>query len=252
VRHWSPSSYGDAFADVYDDWYGDVTTTSAAVATLARLAGGGSVLELGVGTGRLAIPLAELGIDVHGIDASEAMLERLRAKPGGDGVSLVHGNMAVDLPAGPFALVFCASNTLFNLPAADQDGCLAAVADRLAPGGRFAVEAFVPGEPSREGSSVDVREVTVDRVVLSVARYLADEQIAEGSFVELTEAGGVKLRPWVIRWSRPEQLDAMAAGAGLALEQRWSSWDGDPFTAESDQHVSVFLRSTAATPPGVG
>jgi SAM-dependent methyltransferase len=241
VEGWRPESYGDAFADVYDDWYGG--PADAAVERLAALAGDGPALELGVGTGRLALPLAATGLTVQGVDASAAMIDRLRAKPGGDLVRVTVGDMAADLPPGPFTLVFVAANTLFNLRSADaQRRCFRRVAERLAPGGRFVVEAFVPGEDT-EPASIEVREVAPDRVVLSVARYDPPAQTADGQFVELTEAGGVRLRPWSIRWSTPAELDEMASAAALTLEHRWSTWEGAPFTAESDHHVSVFLRT---------
>jgi SAM-dependent methyltransferase len=241
VEGWRPESYGDTFADVYDDWYGG--PADAAAERLAALAGDGPVLELGVGTGRLALPLAARGLAVHGVDASAAMIERLRAKPGGELIRVTVGDMASDLPEEPFTLGFVAANTLFNLLSADaQRRCFRAVAERLAPGGRFVVEAFVPGEGGGS-SSIEVRELARDRVVLSVARYDSSAQTADGQFVELTEAGGVRLRPWSIRWSTPAELDEMASAAGLTLEHRWSTWEGAPFSAESDHHVSVFLRT---------
>jgi SAM-dependent methyltransferase len=251
---YGPDSYGAAFADVYDDWYGDVSDVAATVAALRELAGAGPLLELGVGTGRLALPLAAAGVEVHGLDASEAMLARLRAKPGGDAVTLTLGDMATDLPAGPFTLVLCAYNTFFNLGSEEaQAVCFAGVAARLRPGGRFVLEAFVPEafvpeDPRRSGSSVEVRDLALDRVVLSVARYDASTQDAHGQFVELTEAGGVRLRPWAIHWATPTQLDEMATAAGFALERRSAGWSGEPFTAASDEHVSIY-RVPQESPP---
>jgi SAM-dependent methyltransferase len=249
VLGFGPHSYGEAFADVYDEWYAEISPVEATVARLRALAGAGPVLELGVGTGRLALPLAATGLDVHGVDASPSMLERLRAKQdsirldaGARPVRAVLGDMIEGLPAGPFTLVFAAFNTLFNVrTAAEQEACFAAVASRLAPGGRFVVEAFVPDDPPRSGSSVEVRELAVDRVVLSVSRYDAGEQTAEGQFVELTEGRGVRLRPWAVRWATPAQLDAMASAAGLTREARWSDWVDGTFTADSDRHVTVYM-----------
>jgi hypothetical protein len=176
------------------------------------------------------------------------MLARLAAKPGAERVRAHRGDMAADLPAGPYRLVFAAYNTLFNLGTPEeQRACFAAVAARLVPGGRFVVEAFVPEEPPRTGSSVDVRHLTAERVVLSVARYDAPGQRAEGQFVELSEQGGVRLRPWAIRWAPPAELDEMAAAAGLVLEERWADWNGAPFTSESDHHVTVY-----SVPPPAG
>ena len=232
---------------MYDDWYGGISDLDATVRGLAALAGSGPVLELGIGTGRLALPLAATGLAVHGVDTSPAMLDRLRAKPGAAGVTTTLGDMAGDLPPGPFGLVFVAYNTFFNLVSAEaQQACFRAVAARLAPGGSFAVEAFVPDDPPRSGSSVEVRELTADRVVLSVAQYDAAGQRADGQFVELTEAGGVRLRPWSIRWAPLAELDAMAADAGLVVAHRWSDWSGSPWTSDSDHHVSVFTRPPPA------
>lgn len=253
MRGTGPESYGEAFADVYDEWYADVSDVDATVRGLARLAAEGPVLELGIGTGRLALPLAATGLEVHGIDASPAMLERLRAKAGADRLTVSLGNMAGGLPGGPFSLAFCAYNTFFNLTSAeDQQACFHAVAACLRAGARFVIETFVPDDPPRTGSSIDVRDLAVDRVVLSMARYDAPGQRAEGQFVELTEAGGVRLRPWSIRWTTPDELDGMAQSAGFTLEHRWADWDGGAFTAESDHQVSVFLLSAAAGASGVG
>jgi SAM-dependent methyltransferase len=246
VEGYEPPSYGEAMADVYDEWYADLTDAGATVAAITRLAAGGRVLELGTGTGRLAIPLAEAGLDVTGIDVSPAMVARLRAKPGGDRVAVVVGDMArsEDLPPGPFAVVLVAFNTFFGLTTAeDQARCFAAVAERLTADGSFVVEGFVPDDELIEaGSRVEVRSLTAHRVVLTVSRHDAVTQRAEGQFVELTEEGGVRLRPWSLRYAPPEELDAMAAAAGLVLAERWSAWDGSPFTPSSAHHVSRYRR----------
>lgn len=249
MQGYGASSYGDAFADVYDDWYHDVSDVDATVARLHTLAGGGRVLELGVGTGRLAVPLAAAGCQVTGIDASAAMLERLRLRDPHRTVTTVHGDMVDDLPAGPFDVVFAAYNTLFNLLDADrQRACFAAVTERLAPDGALVVEAFVP--QAHTGSQVSVRTLTVDRVVLSASVHDAATQTAEGQFIEFTAAGGVKLRPWVVRYSTTDELDSMATRAGLALRHRWAAFDGRPFDDDSTTHVSVYARSVA-DPEGV-
>jgi SAM-dependent methyltransferase len=256
VEGYEADAYGEAMADVYDEWYAGVSDVAATVAALTRLAaeaGGGRVLELGVGTGRLALPLAAAGLAVTGIDVSPAMVERLRSKTGGDQIEVVVGDMADDLPPGPFTLAFVAFNTFFGLTSADaQRRCFAAVAARLAPGGCFVLEAFVPDdEIIGAGSRVEVRSLSADRVVLAVSRHDADEQRADGQFVELTEAGGVRLRPWSLRYAPPAELDSMAAAAGLVLSERWSSWDQTPFTSDSAHHVSLY-RHSAGPPPRMG
>jgi SAM-dependent methyltransferase len=243
MRGYDPTSYGDGFADVYDDWYHDISDISATVATLVPLAGGLPLLELGIGTGRLALPLAAAGLDVHGIDTSPAMVEQLRTKPGGDAIHVVIGDMAIDLPAGPFGVVFVAYNTFFsNLTEDAQRRCFAEVAARLATGGRFVIEAFVPEDPPRSGDDIAVRSIAADRVVLSVSRHLPASQVAEGQYIEITEAGGVRLRPWSVRYATPAQLDDMAASAGLTLEQRHADWHRTPFDTASAHHVSVWRR----------
>jgi SAM-dependent methyltransferase len=199
------------------------------------------VLELGVGTGRLAIPMAAAGLSVAGIDSSATMLAKL-AELDRDGSVETHlGDMVDDLPDRPVDLVLAAYNTFFNLLAAGrQQGCFTAVAQRLVPGGRFVVEAYVPERDLAAGSQVTVRSRTVDRVVLSVSQHDPDRQQADGQYVEFTEAGGIRLRPWAIRWASPEELDRMAAHAGLWLESRWTDMGGTPFTTGSPQHVSVY------------
>jgi SAM-dependent methyltransferase len=242
-RRGSPSSsYGDAFADVYDDWYRGVSDVDATVAMLTELAAGRTVLELGVGTGRLAIPLAARGVAVTGVDTSAAMLRRLAGNDRDGQVTVILGDMVDDLPAGPFGVVFVAYNTLFNLESEQrQHACFAAVAERLTPDGAFVVEAFVPSP--QPGSALTLRSLEADRVVLSITVYDWDGQRAEGQYVELTEANGVRLRPWSIRYAPPAELDDMAAAAGLALRARWGDFDRRPFTDDSDRHVSVYSRA---------
>jgi SAM-dependent methyltransferase len=249
VRGYDDQSYGDAFADVYDDWYRSISDVDLTVIELLDLTDAGPVLELGVGTGRLAVPLAEAGlargVRVTGIDVSQAMLDRLAWRDPGGLVEAIHGDMVDDLPPGPFGLVFVAYNTLFALTDdGAQQRCFTAVAERLRPGARFVVEAFVPEEPPRRGDSVNVRTLEADRVVLSVSVTDPDRQTAEGQFVELSEAGGVRLRPWSIRYATPDQLDGMAAKAGLELEHRWEAFDRSAFHDESPRHVSVYTRGT--------
>jgi ubiquinone/menaquinone biosynthesis C-methylase UbiE len=244
VEGYDARSYGDGFADVYDDWYAevsDVAGTVARVTELANDAGGRRVLELGVGTGRLALPLAATGLEVTGIDASEEMLQRLRAKPGSEGVQAVLGDMATLPVDGTFAVVFVAFNTFFNLTTqAAQQACLHRVAEVVDPGGYFVVEAFVPPEPgSAPDSGVSVRSIEVDHVVLTAARRTPSEQTITGQHIEISEQG-IKLRPWVVRYATPQQLDEMAAWAGLTLVSRHGDWARTPFDDASGAHVSVY------------
>ncbi|MBN2624246.1 MAG: class I SAM-dependent methyltransferase [Acidimicrobiales bacterium] len=253
------STYGDRFADVYDAWYHDVSDVDATVARVEALAGGaaggerraGRVLELGAGSGRLAIPLADRGLDVWAVDSSAAMLDRLRAKPHGDRVRAVVDDMA-DLTAPEltasaaehgFDVVLCAFNTLFNLTdTAAQRRCLTRVAQLLAPDGRLVVEAFVPppgGERDSAVGAVEPRHIGLDEVVLSVSRLDPASRTITGQYVQITERG-VRLRPWVLHYTTPEGLDALASEAGLRLVDRHAGWRDEPFTPAAEQHVSTY------------
>ena len=236
------STYGDAFADVYDDWYHDITDVDGTVDLLADLAAGFAdlpVLELGVGTGRLALPLAARGFEVVGLDASQAMLAKLAEKDPSASVASVLGDMVDDQPAGPFGLVFVAFNTFFGLLTEErQRACFVSVAQHLAPGGAFVIEAFVP-EP-QAGPPVVVRSMTAESVVLSITTHDETGQIAQGQHISISESGGVRMRPWAIRYATVDQLDAMARASGFRLDERWEDAQRAPFTAESARHVSVY------------
>ncbi len=242
MRGYDGASYGDGMADVYDEWYPEPTDTDLCVAALADLAGDGPVLELGAGTGRLALPLARLGLEVHALDGSERMIERLTAKATDTHLTTFVADMGGPLPAGPYSLVFVAVNTFFSLvDDGAQQATMGRVAQSLEHGGRFVVEAFVP-ESTDGGDHVDVRDLTADRVVLSISRTDPAAQRASGQFVEFRDGEPVRLRPWAIRWATPEQLDALARAAGFELEHRWGGWDRRPFGPESISHVSVYRR----------
>jgi SAM-dependent methyltransferase len=236
------SSYGDAFADVYDDWYERISDADSTVELLADLAAELAplpVLELGVGTGRLAIPLAARGVQVVGLDASAAMLARLADNDPAGSVATQLGDMVDDQPVGPFAVVFVAFNTFFGLlDETRQQSCFSAVAQRLAPGGAFVIEAFVP-EP-QPGASVTVRSMTTDSVVLSVSTHDEVAQTAQGHYISISETGGVRMRPWAIRYATVEQLDAMAIASGFRLAERWEDAQRATFTAESARHISLY------------
>ena len=242
------TTYGERWADVYDEWYEDLDDTDACVAFLADLAGApstaGAVVELGIGTGRLALPLRRRGYDIRGIDASPAMVTRLHAKPDGAEVPVTIGDMADVVIPGSMSCrgVFVAYNTFFNLATEDaQRRCLERVAAVLEPGGWFACAQFVPDERVANGraSDVGVRSITTDRVVLTADRYDARSQTITGQYIDIS-ADGIALRPVHIRYLFPAQLDALAGGAGLELTERWSDWRRTPFDAESAMHVSVY------------
>ena len=249
IDGYGPSTYGDRFADVYDAWFGDVSDTRATVERLAALAAAVAerrpVLELGGGSGRLALPLAERGLATWTVDASLAMVRRLRAKPSGHRVHAVVADMAaLPLARGPrFSVAVCAFNTLFNLTTTeDQRRCLRDVAARLVPeAGRLVVEAAVIAEDERHDTAgaVEPRHIGLDEVVLTVSRFDPATGVICGQHVQLTE-GGIRLRPWVLRYLAPRELDALAAQAGLRLTERHAGWRGEPFTADSPRHVSTY------------
>lgn len=234
-------TYGEAFADVYDQWYQGISDPDATAAFVAARCGVGPVLELGVGSGRLAGPLARRGVGVVGLDASAAMLARCRAATAGLSVRLVRADMAALPLAGPFGAVLCAFNTLFNLASADaQRRALADVARTLAPGGALIIEAITGEElDAAPRSSVGVSRMATDELVLSATLLDRDAQRISGQHVEIT-AGGIRLRPWQLRWLTPAQLDELAAEVGLERSERYADWDESPFDATSDRHVSVF------------
>jgi SAM-dependent methyltransferase len=245
VDGYSINTYGDAFADVYDRWYTDMGDLDGCVERLAQLAGDQPVLELGVGTGRVAVALSARVGAYTGIDASPRMLERLRAKPGAERLTLVEGDMAdVGVPADPpFGLAWFSYNTFFNLTSPDtQQACLARLHGVLAPAGLVVIEGFVPDAdpPAAEGVVVPTR-MTVDTVVLTATWRDPGDQTIRGQHIELVD-GRAELHPWFIRYARPDQLDEMADVAGLDLAHRWAGWRDEPFDDTSAHHVSVYRR----------
>ena len=241
MQDYGPETYGDRIASRYDSLYESELDTDAAVEALARLAGSGPVLELAIGTGRLAIPLAQRGIDVRGIDASEAMVARMRAKPGGEDIPVAMGDFADVGVEGSFSLVYVAFNTIFALLSQDdQMRCFANVAEHLAEGGRFVVEAFVPDlKRFDRGQRVGVTAVRLDQVEFEVSRHDAVNQRVDSQHVFVTD-GGTQLAPVSLRYAFPSELDLMARISSLELKDRWGGWKGEPFTNASTDHVSVY------------
>jgi SAM-dependent methyltransferase len=234
-----PAFFGDRWADVYDD--GPAIETPPEVELLAELAGGGRVLELAIGTGRVGLPLAARGLDVEGVEASEAMVAQLRAKPGGEQIPVTIGDMA-DVPvSGPFRLVYLVFNTLFNLPSQDrQAACFCNVARVLDEDGAFVIECFVPN-PSRfeRGQRVEALSVTEDAATIEVFRHDAAAQRFYSQKVTFTNQG-IRLLPVALRYCWPSELDLMAGQAGLRLGERYADWDRRPFGPDSASHISVY------------
>jgi SAM-dependent methyltransferase len=239
-----PQFYGDTWASVYDERVGNQDPAQA-VEFLAERAGDGPVLELAIGTGRIALPLARRGVSVEGLDASAAMVERLRSKPGGEGIPVVLGDMAEVPLTGPFTLVYLVFNTLFGLLTQDRQAeCFRGAARVLAPGGRFVIECFVPDLTRFDrGQRVMARAVTEDSAAIEVSRHDAVAQRVTIQDVTF-DAAGVHLRPVAIRYAWPAELDLMARLAGLTLAERYGGWALQPFLASSGQHVSVYRRGT--------
>ncbi len=243
VEGYRPTTYGDAFADVYDDWYADVSPP-ADTATFLRQRVDGLVVELGCGTGRLAAPVRESGLPVVGLDSSVPMLVRSLTRA--PGVPVVAADMAEPpFRAGCAAAVLVAFNTLFNLPSSSlQRAALARASDLLRPDGIVVVEAFVPGPGASERSDhVDVVRLDAESVVLRVSRTDPDARTVSGHHVELRDGQPVRLRPWHLHYVDPAGLDRMAEASGLSLAERMGGWRGEPFDEGSAVHVSVFSRT---------
>jgi SAM-dependent methyltransferase len=238
-----PAFYGDRWADVYDEHFADMDATAAA-GFLAELAGGGRALELAIGTGRIALPLAGCGIAVEGVDASEAMVARLRAKPGGASIPVTIGDMAEVAVSGPFRLVYLVFNALFGLlSGARQAECFRNVARVLEPGGVFVIECFVPDLARFDrGQRVQTRAVTEDSATIDLSVHDAASQRITTQIVTLDNQG-MRLHPVALRYSWPGELDMMAQLAGLGLRERYSGWDRQPFGSGSRSHISVYQQS---------
>lgn len=235
-------SFGEEVAERdRDARRGDET---AAVAFLEQLSGGGPALELGIGTGRIALPLAARGIRVDGVDISPAMVAQLRSRPGGEKIAVTLGNFA-DVPVpGVYRLIFVVWNTLFNLlTQEDQVRCFENVAAHLTDDGSFVVEAYVPAFLCRlrNHQYVEAEAIQVDEVRLDLLRHDMAKQVIEESHVSLS-AAGVRLNPVVQRYAWPGELDLMARMAGLSLKQRWGGWNRVPYVNDSSIHVSVYGR----------
>lgn len=246
MKGYRPETFGDRFADVYDTWAntersGEMTLETVEV--LADLAAGGTVLELAIGTGRVALPLAARGLSVHGIDASEAMVAKLREKPGGSAIPVTIGDFADVGVDGAFDLIFVVWNTLFNLTSQDdQVRCLQNVARHLTPRGVFLVEASVPDIADLDGQKVRTERVTIDSALLQATVHDPVSQIVQIVHIMITQ-NGTQLYPVPLRYVWPSELDLMARLAGLELRERWGGWDRSPFTASSAGHVSVYEQA---------
>jgi SAM-dependent methyltransferase len=243
VPDYDAATYGDCIAEVYDEWFGVPSDTEDTVGFLSDLAGPGPVLELGIGTGRVALPLVQRGHEVHGVDASEAMVEKLRAKAGGEGIPVSIGDFAELDIEEEFFLVYVVFNTFFALLSQeDQVRCFSSVGRRVREGGVFVIEAFVPDMTRWDGNQrIETSHVGDDSVVLDAARHDPVEQRVTSNHLVVSQVG-VKMYPVRLRYAWPSELDLMARLAGLRLRERWGGWRREPFTVSSVTHVSVYER----------
>jgi SAM-dependent methyltransferase len=236
-------TYGEKVADIYDRMpYVAARPTDATVEFLASIAGKRRVLELGIGTGRIAIPLAAKGFKVSGLDASEKMVAQMRAKPGGDAIPVVMGNFGDVKIGGRFSLIYVVFNTLFSLPTQEEQiRCFQRVAKHLTNDGVFVIEGFVPdlGRYDR-GQRVGAIYVAADRVLFEVTQNDVSEQYIRSVQVEIRDGEAPHLYPVQLRYAAAAELDLMARLAGMRLRARYGGWNREPFNIASQAHVSIY------------
>jgi SAM-dependent methyltransferase len=238
-----PASFGDHFAEVYDEMHPALSSSDPMIQALAKLACGGPVLELGVGTGRVALPLSSLGITVHGIEASEKMVARLRAKPDGSGIPVTMGDFRNVRGADHYSLIFCVQSTFFSLPSqADQLECLKSCASHLRQDGAILLEAFSP-DPSQfeKKHNMSILDVQIGRVTLDVSHHDTIEQKITMQHLIIMPTG-IKMYPVQLRYAWPSELDLMARISGLVLEDRRGGWKGEDYAGAGGRHVSIYRK----------
>jgi SAM-dependent methyltransferase len=237
-----PIYFDERIAERYDATSADMfepAILDPAVSFLADLAGGGAALELGIGTGRIALPLSRRGVRVHGIDLSPAMIARLRAKPGADGIGVTIGDFATTRVGRTFRLAYLVYNTIMNLTTqSEQVECFRNVAAQLEPGGCFVIEVGVPGLRQLPPGET-VRAFTVSPTRLGFDEYDVAAQIVVSHHYWMVD-GRLDVLSAPFRYVWPSELDLMARLAGMTLRERWGDWDRAPFTSDSTRHVSVW------------
>ncbi len=236
--------FGDEVAARYDEAAADMfdpAVLDPAVEFLADLAGDGAALELGIGTGRIALPLSERGIRVCGIDLSEAMVAKLREKPGGDEIEVAIGDFATTKVDGTFSLAYVVFNTIGNLTTQDgQVACFENVAAHLEPGGCFVIELGARGRLTLPpGERFQVFDFSAEHI--GIDEYDVENQGLISHHLSLVD-GQWRLVSMPFRYVWPAELDLMARIAGMTLRERWSSWNREPFTSESTKHISVWEK----------
>jgi SAM-dependent methyltransferase len=242
---YTAETYGERWADIYDDWtagLGLLIDGETIASRLADMAGEGPALELAIGTGRVALPLTEMGVEVHGVDISESMVARLRAKPGGADLPVTMGDFA-DVPVeGRFPLIYLVFNTIFALlTQEDQVRCFANVARHLNDDGVFVIEAFLPDLTRfNQGQRFETLEVGVDSAVLLASRHDPGTQTIRVLQMRIEEGKPIATYPVHLRYCFPSELDLMARLGGMRLRDRWGGWDREPYTGLNARHVSVY------------
>ena len=243
MEDYTQKTYGAEWAAEYDEFHAEMDPAPA-VETITELAGNRPVLELAIGTGRISLPLAERGVDIHGVDISEEMVARLREKPAGAEIPVTMGDFSEVDYGGTFPLIFLGFNTIFALETQnDQVRLFENVARHLTEDGFFVVEAFVPDLTRyQRDQSISVLKIERDSVDLDLARH---DPVAQRIDVQVATvgAGGTTLRPIRLRYAYPPELDLMARLAGLRLRERWGGWRREKYGPSSTSHVSVYERT---------
>jgi SAM-dependent methyltransferase len=250
VRDYSIETYGQKIADDYDTTHPDGPDTAAAADFLAQLAGAGRALELGIGTGRIAIPLAARGVEVHGIDSSQRMIDKLKEKPGGDRVTASVADMAQAPDVHhDYTLVYTTFNTFaYLLTQDDQIRCLRHAALRLCDDGVFVIEGSIPDHATlAQGSTVTPFSLSGTQVCLDVTLRDPMTQRIDRQNIVIDESG-IRLRPMSFRYLSPTEQDLMARLAGLRLRERFADWAGAPVTQLSRGCVSVYEKAQGGAP----
>ena len=242
MKEFGPNTFGQLNADEYDALH-NPGTTEESVALIADLAGRGSILELAIGTGRMALPLAARGLDVSGFDASPEMLEILKSKPGGSDIQTWIADMAAFDLGRTFDFAFLVFNTLYNLTTQDEQvSCFQRVAKHLNPGGKFLVEAFMPSrEHFEQDQAVRTKFVGFDRVWLEAVQHDAVKQSLNYQRIRI-DKDRTELKPLPMRYVWPSELDLMAKLAGLTPVAHWGGWQKQALPSSSSFYVIVYER----------
>jgi SAM-dependent methyltransferase len=238
--------FGPDAAERYDESLGEMADPAVVEPTvdfLAALVGDGAALELGIGTGRIALPLARRGVRLHGIDLSEAMVEKLREKPGAEAIGVTIGDFATTKVDGTFSLVYLVFNTIMNLTTQDEQvACFENAAAHLEPGGCFVIEVGVPAlRVLPPGETIHVFSFRGPTRFGFDEYDVANQGLVSHHYGERRDGSfGRSSIPFRYAW--PAELDLMARIAGMRLRERWSGWNREPFTSDSTKHISVWER----------